>query len=266
MGSLEKQVAFITGASRGIGRSTAIAFGKAGALVGVNYRSHPAEADEVVQAIRAAGSDAIAVAGDVADMAVMESMVGQVENAFGPLDIVVANAAYSDREPFHTANMDGFRRCIDVSMWGAFNLLRVAANSMIARGQGGSAVVVSSPHAFTPVAGAMAYNMAKAAMEHMARTAALELSGHRIRVNIIQPGWTDTPGERKYASEEKLKQGGEAIPWGRLGHPDEIARAIVFLTEKESDYITGATLLVDGGICLPWWANNGFAAPRPGAS
>jgi len=266
MSTFSNQVVFVSGASRGIGRATAIAFGQAGARVGVNYRSHPEEADEVVQIIQQAGSDALAVPGDVASLESMESMVGLVESRFGTLDIAVANAAYNDREPFVTADLDGFRRCIDVSMWGAFNLLRVASRSMIRAKKGGNFVAVSSPHAFTPVGGAMAYNMAKAAVEHMARTAAIELARDRIRVNIIQPGWTDTPGERKFASEEKIQQGAQAIPWGRLGRPDEMARAILFLCDPQSDYITGATLLVDGGICLPWWANDGFASQRPEAS
>ena len=107
----------------------------------------------------------------------------------------------------------------------------------------------------------MAYNMSKAAIEHMSRTAAIELSEHRIRVNVIQPGWTDTPGERKFASEDTLRAAGAKIPLGRLGTPDEMAEGILFLADPRHDYLTGATLLIDGGISLPWWANRGSAAP-----
>ena len=107
----------------------------------------------------------------------------------------------------------------------------------------------------------MAYNMSKAAIEQMARTAAIELAEHRIRVNVIQPGWTDTPGERKFASEKTLKVSGAKIPLGRLGTPDEMARGILYLCDPMNDYLTGATLLIDGGISLPWWANRGSAAP-----
>jgi glucose 1-dehydrogenase len=108
----------------------------------------------------------------------------------------------------------------------------------------------------------MAYNMSKAALEHMGRTAAIELAPFRIRVNIIQPGWTDTPGERKFASDETLLAAGKNIPLGRLGTPEEIAEGVLFLCDPSHEYMTGATLLMDGGISLPWWASaRGSAAP-----
>jgi glucose 1-dehydrogenase len=103
----------------------------------------------------------------------------------------------------------------------------------------------------------MAYNMAKAALDQMARTAALELARHRIRVNLVYPGWTDTPGERKYFTEDELRRAAATLPWGRLARPDEIARGIVFLVDPASDYITGSTLAIDGGIQLPWWSKRG---------
>jgi glucose 1-dehydrogenase len=147
-------------------------------------------------------------------------------------------------------------------MWGAFHLLRAAARQMIRQGGGGSIALVSSPHAFVPVPRSMAYNMSKAALEHMAKTAAIELAEHRIRVNMIQPGWTDTPGERKFASEETLREAGAKIPMGRLGTSEEMAAGILFLCDPQNTYTTGATLLIDGGISLPWWANRGSAAPE----
>ena len=150
--------------------------------------------------------------------------------------------------------MTGFRRTIDVSMWGAFYALRAAANVMIRQGQGGSAVFVSSPQAHVPIPSCMAYNMAKAAEDQMARTAAIELAPYRIRVNIVYPGWTDTPGERKFFREEALARAGDTLPWGRLARPEEIARGVLFLVDPESDYITGSTLSVDGGAQLPWWS------------
>ena len=97
----------------------------------------------------------------------------------------------------------------------------------------------------------MAYNMSKAALDQMARTAATELCGKRIRVNMIHPGWIDTPGERKYFSEEKLRVLGAAMPWGRMGRPEDIARGVVFLCDPASEYITGSGLLIDGGASLP---------------
>lgn len=258
---LKGRVAVVTGASLGIGRSTAIAMGRAGAAVVVNFRSHPAQADEVVEAIRAVGGRAIKYQADVADLQAVEGLVAAAVSEFGKLDLAVSNAAYSDREVFYEANMEGFRRTVDVTMWGAFHLMRAASQQMIRQGHGGSIVMVSSPHAFIPAPRAMAYNMSKAALEHMARTAAIEVAEHRIRINVIQPGWTDTPGERKFASEETLERAGAKIPLGRLGTPDEIAEAILFLADPKQEYMTGATLLVDGGISLPWWANRGSAAP-----
>jgi glucose 1-dehydrogenase len=254
-------VALVTGASLGIGRETAIALGKAGAKVGVNYRSSKEKAQEVVDEIRRAGSDAILLPADVADQSAVENMVAETAAKFGKLDIAVSNAAYSDRDRFFEADMAGFRRTVDVTMWGAFYLMRAATQQMIKQGGGGNICLVSSPHAFIPAPRAMAYNMSKAALEHMARTAAIEVAEYRVRINIIQPGWTDTPGERKFASEETLQTAGAKIPLGRLGTAEEVARSILFLVDPANDYMTGACLLVDGGISLPWWANRGSAAP-----
>ena len=197
----------------------------------------------------------------MSDLESVKSLVARAVNEFGRLDIAVSNAAYSDRELFYQADMEGFRRTVDVTMWGAFYLTRVATQQMITQGDGGIITLVSSPHAFIPAPRAMAYNMSKAALEHMARTAAIEVAEHKIRINMIQPGWIDTPGERKFASEETLEKAGAKIPMGRLGNPQEIADAILFLSDPQHEYMTGATLLVDGGISLPWWAARGSAAP-----
>lgn len=259
--SFAGQVAIVTGSSLGIGRAAAIAFGQAGANVVVNYNSSRDQAEEVVQAIQAAGSEAIAVQCDVSNYEAVEGMIAQAVARFGRLDIAVTNAVYSDRKRFFEGDLDEFRRTIDVSMWGAFHLLRAATLQMQAQQSPGAITIVSSPHAFIPAPRAMAYNMSKAAIEHMAKTAAIELAEYRIRVNIVQPGWTDTPGERKFASEETLEVAGAKIPLGRLGTPEEMAEAILYMSSPANSYMTGATLLVDGGISLPWWGNRGSAAP-----
>lgn len=251
---LSGKVALVTGASRGIGRAAATGLAAAGADVVVNYLAEPDEARQVVDEIRRGGRRAIAIEADVSDRAAVDAMVSRARSELGGLDIAVSNAAFSDREPFYLADLRGFTRTIDVTMWGAFYTLRAAAREMIEQASGGAIVVVSSPHAHIAVPGSMAYNMAKAAVDQMARTAALELSEHRIRVNIVHPGWTDTPGERKFASDTELKEASLRLPWKRLAQPEEIARAIVFLCDPASDYITGSTLNVDGGITLPWWA------------
>src|SRR5207249_387926 len=178
---------------------------------------------------------------DIADQPAVEAMVDELARELGRLDIFVSSAVYSDRELFHVANMDGFRRTIDVTMWGAFYGLRASARLMIRQAQGGNAVIVSSAQARIAHPSCMAYNMAKAAIDQMARTAALELARHRIRVNIVYPGWTDTPGERKFFSEEVMRRASTALPSGRMARPDEIARGILFLVDPESEYITGST-------------------------
>ena len=244
------KVAFVTGASRGIGRAIAEAFAVAGADVAVNFHTQVDAAEEVAKTVRAAGRRAMLCPGDVSDQNAVEAMVENVVREFGQLDIAVANAAYSKRELFHTVDLSEFRRSIDVSMWGAFYVFRDAARQMISQGCGGNLLGISSPHAFIPMQRSMAYNMAKAAMDQMARTAALELCEHRIRVNLIHPGWIDTPGERAFTEPDKIAAAAAKLPWGRQGRPEEIARAALFLCEPASDYITGSSLLVDGGFTL----------------
>ena len=270
---LDGQVSLVSGAGRGIGRAIALALAEAGARVGVNDLAID-RAAETVELITAGGGRALALTADVADYEAIERDVTALVEHFGRLDIAVSNAAFSDREPYHTANLAGFRRTIDVTMWGAFHLLRAATRQMLAQprraaGQRGSIVIVSSPHAVQAIPEAMAYNMAKAAIDQMARTAAIEVVAQRIRVNILHPGWTDTPGERKFSREGELQRTAVALPWGRLAKPAEIARGVVFFCDPASEYVTGSTLLIDGGLALPWWAMGGTGAPTtavgPGA-
>jgi glucose 1-dehydrogenase len=257
---LAGKVALVTGAAAGIGRATALALAQEGADVAINDISISGSAEELAGQVRALGRKAILCPVDVSDQQAVEAMVQRVVAELGRLDIFVSVAVYSDREPFHTADMTGFRRTIDVSMWGAYYGLRASVNQMIRQGQGGSAVIVSSPHARVAVPTCMAYNMAKAALDQMARTAAVELFKHRIRVNLVYPGWTDTPGERKFFSEEMLAKAAAGLPWGRMARPEEIARGVVFLVDPASDYVTGTTLSIDGGTQLPWWSKRGSGA------
>src|SRR4029079_14228511 len=140
------------------------------------------------------------------------------------LDVFFCSAVFSEREPFTSADMAGFRKTIDVSMWGAYYGLRATCARMIEQKEGGCGVIVSSPHAQIAFPNCMAYNMAKAAIDQMMRTAATELLPYKIRVNAVYPGWTDTPGERKFFTEEVLKTAASGLPWGRLASADEIAR------------------------------------------
>lgn len=252
MADLKGKRAIVSGSSMGIGRGVAIELARAGAEVVVNYRSHGEAADEVVAQCVSVGGKAHKIRADFVIQSEVERLVDEAADLMGGIDILVSNAVYSDRHLFIDSDLDEFRRTIDVSMWGAFYFVRAAAQKMVAAGNGGSMVVISSPHAHMAIPGSMAYNMAKAANDQMARTAACELAQHRIRVNIIHPGWTDTPGERKFFSEETLAAEGAKLPWGRLGKPEEIGRGAVFLCDPTNEYVTGSTVTIDGGIQLPW--------------
>lgn len=253
--SFEGKAALVTGSSKGIGAAIVLELAKRGADVTINCNSSTTQAEVVAEQVRAMGRKALVVAADVSDQAAVDDMVQQTVDAFGKLDCFVSNAAYSDRQLMAEADMAGFKRTIDVSMWGAFFGVRAAAKQMLKQGHGGAITVVSSPHAVIPIPTAMAYNMSKAAIDHMARTAAIELVKDGIRVNIFHPGWIDTPGERKFFSEEEIQQGANELPMKRMGTPEEMARGICFTLSDDAAYMTGSTMTMDGGVGLPWWSN-----------
>ncbi|MCA9058126.1 MAG: SDR family oxidoreductase [Planctomycetaceae bacterium] len=246
--------AIVTGSSKGIGRAVAVELARGGANVVINCSSSKAQAEEAADEIRALGRKALVIACDVSDNSQVEAMVEAAVKEFGRLDIFVSNAVYSDRELLIDADLTGFKRTVDVSMWGALFGVRASARQMVSQGEGGAITVISSPHAIIPFPTAMAYNMSKAAIDHMARTAAIELIKHRIRVNVFHPGWIDTPGERKFFTEEQLAEGAQSLPMGRMGSADEMARGVCFTLSQEAAYMTGSTLTMDGGVGLPWWS------------
>ena len=252
MAELSGKRAIVSGAARGIGRGIAEELARAGATVGINYLDNRSEAEEVAQRCETLGGKGHAFQADVSDVDAVERMFASAIDTMGGIDIVVSNAAYSDRHLMLESELSEFRKTIDVTMWGAFYLVRAGAKAMVDAGNGGNIVVISSPHAHMACPGAMAYNMAKAANDQMARTVAVELAHHRIRCNLIHPGWIDTPGERKFFTEETLAEESAKLPWKRLGKPEEIGRGVVFLCREASEYITGSTLTIDGGIQLPW--------------
>lgn len=244
------KVALVTGASRGIGRAAAICLAEEGADVVLNFRTHPEEAAEVAAEIEGKGRRAFPYAADVSSRPQMESMFSAAVQHFGHIDIAVANAAYSVRQTVIEAAWEGVQRTIEVSQFGVFHTCQLAAQQMVAQGGGGKIVIVSSIHAEVPFAYSSAYNMAKAAINHLAATMANELACHKVNVNVVNPGWIDTPGERGYSTEEDLRRGGARIPWGRLGTAREIGKCIAFLASADADYVTGACLRVDGGYTV----------------
>ena len=252
--SFEGKNALVTGSSKGIGRAVAIELARGGANVTINCSSSRDAAEEVQREIEKLGRKAIIVTCDVSDQAAVDDMVEQTVAAFGSLDLFVSNAAYSDRQLMLEADMKGFRRTIEISMFGALYGLMASSRQMVKQGNGGAITIVSSPHSKIAFPTAMAYNMSKAAIDHMARTAAIELVSHGIRVNVFHPGWIDTPGERKFFTEEQLQEGVKAMPLKRLGTSEEMAHGICFTLSDEAAFMVGSTLTMDGGVELPWWS------------
>ncbi len=253
MRRFDGKVALITGAARGIGRGIALCLAEEGADLVVNDLD-PATASDVedargtAAAIEALGRRALVAYADVSDRAQVAALFAAAVAHFGQIDIVVANAATSIREPVVTARWEGVLRTIEVTQFGVFHTCQAAAQQMVATDRpGGKIVIIGSILAEIPFPTSAAYNMAKAAVNQLGRTLAAELAEHRINVNVINPGWIDTPGERKYASEAEIEGGGKHIPWGRLGTPRDIGRAVAYLASDDADYVTGSVLVVDGG-------------------
>jgi glucose 1-dehydrogenase len=252
---LAGRVALITGASRGIGRGIALALAARGADIVVNYRTHADEAQEVADAVAAYGARALVWQADVADRPAMARMFAAAVEHFGHIDIAVANAAHSIREPVIEAKWENVLRTIEVTQFGVFHTCQFAAQQMVKQGlrgqrSAGKIIVISSIHeelAFPTSAG---YNMAKAAVNHLVRTMAGELTQYHINVNVINPGWIDTPGERAFYSEDDIREGATRMPWKRLGTIEDIGEAAAYLAGDAADYVTGTTLRVDGGFMV----------------
>ncbi len=256
MPELSGKVALVTGAARGIGRGIALCLAQDGAKVIVNDLSPQQGSTDIVDAqgtvdeIIALGQEAVAIYADVSDREQIQSMFEQGISHFGQIDIVVANAALSIREPVIDAKWDGVLRTIEVTQFGVFHTCQAAAQHMVERGEGGKIIIIGSVLSQIPFRTSSAYNMSKAAVNHLGRTLANELSAHRINVNTINPGYIDTPGERKYATEEEIAEAAKQLPWGRLGTPEDIGHSVAFLASEKADYITGSSLNVDGGYII----------------
>ncbi len=242
--------ALVSGAARGIGRGCALELAWAGADVAVNDRLPSPETDSLLAEIHALGRKAILVEGNAFERSSCEGIVRHTIEAFGAIDILVSNPAYSRRGDFLEYDPRTFEMVLQGTLIGGFHLSQLVARRMVERGRGGKIVFISSVHALIPYVRSVAYNAGKSGLNHMALTVAAELSRYRINVNVIEPGWIDTPGERAAFGDEAIAQSGPALPWGRLGTPADIGRAAVFLCSDDADYITGASLLVDGGYTL----------------
>lgn len=248
------KTALITGAAQGIGRGIALCLAQAGANVVVNDRANAEAAEDVVQAVKAMGQEAIFWQADVTDREAVAAMFAGAIERFGRIDIAVSNAAMSIREPVIEAKWANVFSTLEVTQHGVFHVCQMAAQHMVKQEPNplsrGKIIIISSVQSEVAAEGSAAYNMAKAAINHFAQTLAVELVEHRINVNVITPGWIDTPGERAFYTEQEIQENGRKLPWGRLGTPEDIGKAAAFLASDEADYITGTILRVDGGYVV----------------
>lgn len=253
MARLAGEVAIITGAGTGIGAATAELFVKEGASVVLVGRRRE-KLDEV--AARIGRADRVAVQpGDVREKATAEQAVCTARDRFGRIDIVVSNAAFYDPAPFPESDLEQWRKMFDVITLGAFHFARQAALAMIAARTPGRIVNVTSIHGTQAEPKASGYGAAKAAVNQFTRCMAVEMAPHGIRANAVAPGFVNTPmsvynGVNELESEwfKKNYVEGRRVPLARAATPEEIAPAILFLASKESSYVTGQVLVVDGGL------------------
>lgn len=263
---LKGQKALVTGGNSGIGEGCALALGAAGAAVVVNYHSNPEEAERVVAAIKESGSEAIAIAADVSKEADVQAMFSQAIKHFETLDILVNNAGLQQDAPLHEMTLKQWETVISVNLTGQFLCAREAAREFLRRGvvskvssAAGKIICMSSVHEVIPWAGHVNYAASKGGIMQLMKSMAQELAPKKIRVNSIAPGAIKTPINRSaWETPEALAALLKLIPDGRIGLPEDIARAVVWLASDQSDYITGATIFVDGGMTLyPGFASGG---------
>ncbi|MFE5891080.1 SDR family oxidoreductase [Streptomyces sp. NPDC056462] len=263
---LKGQKALVTGANSGIGKATAVAMGRAGADVVVNYVAGRDEAEKVVEEIKSFGVRAEAYEADVSDEDQVVAMTNRMVEEFGTIDILVANAGLQRDAAFTEMTLAQWQKVIDVNLTGQFLCAREATKEFLRRGvvpevsrAAGKIICMSSVHQVIPWAGHVNYASSKGGVQMMMETLAQELAPKKIRVNAIAPGAIATPinrsaWETQAARDDLLK----LIPYDRVGDPEDIAHAAVGLASDLMDYVVGATLYVDGGMTLfPGFATGG---------
>ena len=246
-----RKVALITGASRGIGRATALRWARDGAAVIVNYRRNEAAAAETVAAIAATGAEAVPVRADLEDGDQIAAMFATVRERFGRLDVLVANAAATSFRPLLDSKPHNVARTFGITVNGFLHCVQEAATLML---DGSAVVAVSGFDTLRVLPGHGTLAAAKAALEMLVRYLAVELAPRRIRVNGVNPGYVETDSARMYVGAEyESRVRGEwiaATPLGRLGTPEDVANVIAFLCSDAAGFICGQTIVVDGGRTL----------------
>ena len=246
---LENKVAIVTGSSSGIGAAIALAFATEGAAVVINYSRHPDSAQKVLDEIESAGGKGIVVGADVSDPKEVESMIQKAVDAFGRLDIVVNNAGMEHRMPFLETPFEVWQETIAVNLTGTWLGCQAAAKQMVAQGDPGRIINVSSVHEDLAMPTNSPYCATKGGVRMLMRTLAVELAPHEITVNNIAPGAIDPPMDAPLKQDPDLmKELLPEIPLGRMGKPEDVANMALFLASEASSYVTGSTLFVDGGM------------------
>ncbi len=244
---LKDKVAVVTGSSRGVGRSVALAYGKEGAKVVVNYSSSSKAADEAVQAIKDMGSDAIAVKADVARREEAEALVNAAVEQFGRLDVLVNNAGFTRPALLLKMTEEQWDEVLDIHLKGAFLCSQFAGLRMKEQ-QGGTIINVTSVAGIVGTVGQVNYSAAKGGVISMTKSTARELARYNITANVVSLGIVATDMTEKIRSDEKLKEVYmNRILLKRFAEPEDITPMFVFLASDESRYITGQLLCVDGG-------------------
>lgn len=249
--ALAGRTALVTGASRGIGRDIALELARAGANVAVNYHLEPERAAATAAEIAALGVRAVTVPGDVGNAADVHRMVDEVATRLDGLDILVNNAGVQTWTPFLDVTEDEWDLVIRTNLKGCFLCTQAAARHM--RTAGGAIVNIGSGCNKVPFPGLAAYTASKGGIEMLTKVAAVELAAHRIRVNCVAPGAIEVERTRLEV-DDYAGTWGAITPLGRVGTPEDVARAVRFLVSDDSVFVTGQTLWVDGGLFTqpPW--------------
>lgn len=243
---MNRQVALVTGASRGIGRAVAARLAKAGYAVGVNYHERQDKANELVAEITAAGGRALAVRADVAVRAEVDDMVRRVEDAFGPVTLLVNNAGVAGQALFQDVTDELWERYFAVNLNGMRHTIQAVLPHMLHE-KAGCIVNISSIWGQHGASCEVTYSCTKHAIIGLTRSLAMELAPSGIRVNCVAPGVIDTDMV-KVLGDETLRDLADQTPLGRLGTPDDIAAAVAFLAGEGASFITGQVLTADGGF------------------